>query len=224
METPPTIETRLPLAPQMEKGLRWSALRQLITGLAGTLGALAYTRMLQPEELGAFGLAMLVYNGLFLLIEVPIRDAVVYYPDEEGEHSSAAFWLLCGFSSAAVALVMLTAGELAGFYNSPTAAGLTRALAAAFLVRALAVVPGALLLKTFRFAVHEGIHTITSLMLFAGWVILAARGYGSWSLVLPIVVASIFWAAAAWLPPCWRSYPSPSRPDHWALMISAYSL
>ena len=199
------------LDPTVVRGLRWALVRQAITGLAGTAGVLAYTRLLQPEDLGAVALAFLVYNGLFLLVQAPIRDAVVYYQDREESHGSAAFWLLLGFSTAAVALVMATAGRLGRFYRSPAAAGLTRGMAVAFFFQAVAVVPAGLLLKRFRFAVHEGLQTVFILILLAGWVALARSGFGPWSLVLPQVAGAIFWAATTWIAAGFRPTLRPGR-------------
>lgn len=201
----------MPLGAEVERGLRWSALRELVTGLAGTLSVLAYTRMLLPEDIGAFGLAMLVYTGLYLLVEVPIRDAVVYFRDGEGAHESAAFWLLVGFTSGAVVLVLIFAETLAAFYASPVAAGLTRAMAVAFFLRALGVVPAAALLRRFRFAQREGLYIIYSLILFAGWVTLANLGFGPWSLVVPVLAASAYWALAMWVAARFRPLLRPGR-------------
>jgi len=193
------------------RGLRWALVRQAITGLASTAGVLAYTRLLQPEDLGAVALAFLVYNGLILLVQAPIRDAVVYYQEREQAHGSAAFWLLVGFSTAAGALVMATAGRLGRFYRSPDAAGLTRGMAVAFFFQAVAVVPAGLLLKRFRFAVHEGLQTVLILILLAGWVALARLGFGPWSLVLPQVAGAVFWAASAWIAAGFRPTLRPGR-------------
>ena len=205
----------------IESGLRWSALREIVTNLVGTLGALAYTRMLQPEDLGAFGLAFLVLSALTLLIEAPIRDAVVYFRQDEEEYGSAAFWLLSGFAGAAVVLVLVCAGWLAQFYASPQAAGLTRLLSFAALLQALAVVPAAFLLKRFRFAVRESLLTIQNLILFAGWVTLAALGYGPWSLAIPVVVGTAFWTAGVWLAAGFR--PALRVPRRFYLDILRYS-
>lgn len=184
---------------RIHHGLRWSFMRQAVTGLVGTVGALAYTHLLQPEDLGAVTLAFLVYNGLFLLVEAPIRDAVVYYRNREDAYSSAAFWLLLGFSTLAVVLVLSLAGLLGHFYNSAQATALARGMVLAFFFQALAVVPAAMLLKQFRFAVHESLQTIFNLGLLAGWVALAATGWGAWSLVLPQVAGGMFWAATTWI-------------------------
>ena len=68
---------------------------------------------------------------------------------------------LTAFTALAVALVMVFADTLGQFYESPSAAPLTRGVAVAFFFQALAVVPAAFLLKRFRFAVHESLQTIS---------------------------------------------------------------
>lgn len=195
----------------MHSGLRWAAMRQIVTGLAGTLGAVIYTHYIQPEDLGAYALAALVYSGLFLLVQAPFRDAVVYFQDREQDHTRAAFWLLAGFSGLAVIGVLVFAGPFAHLYHSPRTAGLTRAMAVVFLFQALAVVPAGLLLKRFRFALHEGLSTIAELMLLIGWVSLAMLGFGPWSLVAPYLVSSVFWAACTWSAARFRPWPAPDR-------------
>ncbi len=183
---------------RVERGLRWSVVRQIVNGLTGTLGALAYTRLLRPEDLGAFGLALLVYHGLLLLVEAPVRDAVIYYRDGQGQHERAAFWLLVAFSIPAVALVLALAQALVRFYQFSADANLVRVIALAFFFKALGVVPAALLLKRFQFALHEGMLMIADSILFVGWVTLAALGFGAWSLVTPVLLATFCWTVAVW--------------------------
>jgi PST family polysaccharide transporter len=199
-------------------------MRQIVTGLAGTVGALAYTRLLQPEDLGASALAFLVYTGLLLLIQIPIRDAVVYYQGREAGHDSAALWLLLAFSAAAVVLVMLLADLLGRFYDSPHAAGLTRGLSVAFVFQALAVVPAGLLLRRFRFAIHEGLQTVFILILFVGWIGLSASGFGPWSLVLPQIVGSAFWAISTWPAAGFRPILRPGREAYQDILRFSRSL
>ncbi len=186
-------------AKSVEKGLRWSVINQTITGVAGTLTVLAYSRLLTPENLGAFGISLLVFNGLFLLIEAPIRDAVVYYREDEQSHGTAAFWLLFGASSVGSILVLVLADGIAAFYHAPATAGLMRLIVIAFFFRALSVVPAAMLLKHLRFAAHEGLSLLTTLFLYASYVALAAFGWGAMSLVIPSVVASVLYCGLAWL-------------------------
>lgn len=194
-------------APAIHRGLRWVVVRQVVGGVSGTAGVLAYTRFLGPEDLGAATIAILVYNGLFLLVETPIRDALIYYREEEAEHSTAAFWLLLILCSAAGVLVLLLAGLIARAYGAPELAGLVRAITVAFFFNSLAVVPGALLLKRFRFAAHEGLRLVGDLVVLAGWVLLAAAGWGAWSLILPPVAAAALWATTSW----WAAGFRPAR-------------
>lgn len=210
--TPPPSESQTPaLDPKVESGLRWAMIRQIITIPVNSLGTVAYARYLQPEDLGAFGVAFLVYSGLFLLVQTPIRDAVIYYQEEEEAYASAAFWLLMGFSLVAITFVLLLADPLAEFYQLPVAAGLIRLITLHFFLQAIAVVPGALLLKRFRFALHEGLQAIELLILFAGWIILSAWGFGAWTLVIAPLMGSLFWAAGTWLTAGFRPTWQPKR-------------
>ncbi len=59
-------ETTVPVAPppvdvdaQSARGLRWSAVRQLVTNIVASAGGLVFLRLLRPEDLGAIGLALL---------------------------------------------------------------------------------------------------------------------------------------------------------------------
>lgn len=147
--------------------------------------------------LGAASLALLVYEGLYLLIRVPISHAVVYYQDED-EHPSAAFWLLLAFGLPAAALVIITAPLMGRFFNSPEAPALTRGIMITYIMLSLATVPGAILIKQMRFHLYEGFLTIYQCMGGIGWVVFSVLGFGAWSLILPSMFAAIFWVSALW--------------------------
>lgn len=198
------------LEPNIERGLRWTAIRQIVTSLAGTIGVLFYARFLTPGALGAASLALLVYEGLYLLIRVPISHAVVYYQDEE-EHPSAAFWLLMAFGIPAAVGVILLAPLLGRFYRSEEAAPLTQAIMVAYLMLSLATVPGAVLIKQMRFHLYEGFQTVYQLIGFAGWIVFSVLGFGAWSLILPSLFGAVFWVSATWAVTRFRPMLRPSR-------------
>jgi len=192
-ETTPTSEE---LSAAIESGMRWSVARQAITGVLGTLGAIVYTRLITPEDLGAVGLAILVYNALVLLISAPIRDAVVYHHQDV---SSAAFWIIFLLSVLGSLIVVGFAGQFGQFYQSELAVPLTRAIAAAAFFRAMDVVPAALLLKQMRFAELEVLRTVNFILLAIGWTVFALLGFGAWAVVLPHVITSFFLTTAIWI-------------------------
>jgi O-antigen/teichoic acid export membrane protein len=53
--------------------------------------------------------------------------------------------------------------------------------------------------------------TIAELILLVGWVTLSALGFGPWSLVVPYLVSSIFWAASTWIAARFRPWPAPEK-------------
>lgn len=196
------------LGSQIQSGMRWSVARQVVTGIIGTLGAVVYTRLITPEDLGAATLAILVFTALILLINAPIRDAIVYYQDETEEVASAAFWVLLVLSISACLLVLLLADAFAQFYESELAAPLTRAITLAAFLRALDVVPASVLIKQMQFQALELLRGANFILLAIGWVVFAVLGYGAWSLVLPqIVSASVITVATWWVARFWPKLP-----------------
>ncbi len=206
----PTNSQRRALDPDIERGLRWAAIRQIVTALASTVGVLFYARYLTPDALGAASLALLVYEGLYLLIHAPINHAVVYYQDE-AEHPSAAFWLLMAFGIPAALGMMFLAPVMGRFYRSEEAAPLTQAIMVAYIMLLLATVPGAVLIKQMRFHLYEGFQTIYHLVVFIGWVVFSVLGFGAWSLILPVLLGAIFWVGAVWAVTRFRPMLRPSR-------------
>lgn len=186
---------------RLNTGLRWAFVRQAVTGLAGTVGAALYTRFITQADLGAFNIAFLVFSALVLLVQAPIRDAIIYFQDEDSqlEITNAALWILTTFSVASTALVLLLAAPYAALFDIPQAAALTRLMAVAFVFQSLAVVPSALLLKRFRYAAREIYLILFSTVLLVGWGVMASNGYGALSLVVPQIAAAAVYAAACWL-------------------------
>lgn len=210
--------------PKIESGLRWSIMLQIISIPVNGLGAIVYTRFLQPEDLGAFGVAFLVYSGLLLLVQAPIRDAVIYYQKQEEAYASAAFWLLMGLSLVAGVCVIALAKPLSEFYKLPLAAGLIWIMTLRFFLQSIALVPSALLLKRFRFALHESLQAIELFILVTGYIVLSAWGFGAWGLAIASLIASIFWLGAIWLAVDFRPTWQVSREVYWHIFYFSRSI
>ena len=216
LNSPPSIPPTERFTPgvvdsSVERGLRWTTIRQVDTSLAGTVGVLFYARFLTPDALGAASLALLVYEGMYLLIRVPIGHAVIYYQEDEHQHASAAFWLLMGFSLTAIVLVVLFAPWMGQFYKSQLAGPLTQAVTLAFLFTSLAAVPNALLIKHMRFPASESLLTTFYLIQMIGWIVMSVLGYGAWSLIVPAIIAAAVWAVGAWIVTRFRPMLHPGR-------------
>lgn len=207
----PSAESRPEaITPEVQQGLRWTVFRQVVTSIVGAIGVLVYARYITPDSLGAASLALLVYEGLYRLIRVPISHAVVYF-QEETDHPSAAFWLLLAFGVPAALIVALAAPWMAQFYESPQAAPLTQVVMIAYLMLSLATVPAAILLKQMRFDLYEGFYTVYQLIAYIGWIVFSVAGWGAWSLILPSMIGSLFWVSATWWATRFRPQLRPSK-------------
>lgn len=203
----------MPLPSHIAHGLRWSVVRQLILARVGTAAVLAIARLLTPAQVGELNMATIVYSGLLLLVQAPLRDAVIFFQADEAESSSAIFALLVGAAVAAVGLVWASAEPLAAYYNFPQAAGLTRGMALVFVGQAAAVVPAALLLKRFLFKQHELWQVAAETVFTIVLIPLLWAGWGAWGVIVAYGASSAVWMMATW----WASGFRPQWPTRTAV-------
>lgn len=185
---------------RLAAGIRWSAIRQIALTVIGTAAVLTYTRQLGPERMGTFTFAIIFYSALLLLIQAPFRDAVVYF--QEKSYENAAFYWLMGLAVPAAALLILAAPWVGRFYDSPDSVIIIQGMAVVFVLRSLAEIPAAVLLKRFDFASHEGFQLVAdavfSLIVLAGLLIFNG---GLVVLVIAHLGAGITWLGLVW----WRT-------------------
>jgi O-antigen/teichoic acid export membrane protein len=207
-DTPPDAHL---LDQRVQEGLRWSAIRQVITSTVGMGAVLLYARFLTPDALGAAALALLVYSGLYQLVRAPFSHTVIYFQEDTNAHTSAAFWMLMTFSTIATIVVLIAAPLFGQFYESPLAVGLTRIVTVVFWLLSAASIPAALLVKQMRFKVYERLLMMLELGNSVGWIALSYLGFGAWSLILPGLFVAPFWLAGVWITSGFRPMRRVSR-------------
>lgn len=195
----------------IERGLRWAAIRQAILFIVGTAGILTYTRMLGPDGIGRFSLALIVYYLLRAIAQSPFRDAVIYYRRED--HAHATFICLIIFGGIAVTITVFAAPWIGLFYELPDSVPVIQAMCIAFFCYSLSVVPAALLLKKFKFAYHETLLALSEVVFTSVVIFLAWQGWDVWALVIAHISQAGFWAAAAW----WAAGYKPKWITEWAV-------
>ena len=192
----------------VERGLRWSTLRQTIVAIASVVSLVVLARLLTPADFGAAALAMVVLGGLRSLTDLGVQAAVIHYREDEDDYASVALWMNLALSLVAAVIVLALAGALGRFYDSPLAAGLTRVAVVSFIIESFAVAPLALIVKGLQFTLHETIQGVKSLIIMLGPLVMAVMGFGAWSLVVPYVIGAAVLCVLAWLVadfrPVWR--------------------
>jgi len=171
------------------------------------LAALAVlARRLEPADFGLAALAQVLLSFVVISQENGVATYVVYDRSEEREERlSSAFWLSLTLTLAQVGLLGLIAPFATRLFPSAALLPVLLPVAGTFVLRQLQTVPEAILRRSMEYRKLVARDTACDLLAALLSVVLALRGWGVWSLVLPHVaiepirLSLVFWLAG-WRP------------------------
>lgn len=169
--------------------LKWSYLGVLARIVLQFISQLALARILGPEVIGVFSMAILVVGIGGILVEMGLGAALVQRRDLTESEASRVFNLVVTVGLIAAAGSFLLAPHLGEFYGTTGLTDVLRGLAPVFLFQALSVVPIALLKRDLAFKAIQVIQTVSYAI---GYMLVgigaALAGAGVWSLVFAAAV------------------------------------
>lgn len=177
------------------------ALSRIIT--LGTYVAVA--SLIAPSDVGAFAAGSLVSGVGMLFVESGMLAAVIQWRgDDVDEAASTAFAanvvggvLLAGFAAATAPLVGF-------FFDSDLVRDIALVMAGTMLLRALMIVPEALLQRRFSFVRRVIVDPLGAAAFAAGTIIACASGMDAWGLVVGTYALCVVQVIAAWGFVRWR--------------------
>jgi O-antigen/teichoic acid export membrane protein len=185
---------------------------------------LVLVRLLTPKDFGLYAAGSLITGIGGLFAESGMLAALIKREDRLEEAASTAFVSLA-VSGVGLTLISLALAPLLGLvFHSAKVTGVTAALSAWLLIRALTIVPDALLQRRFSFLRRVIVDPLGVVAYAAAAIPLAAAGAGVWAMVFGAYASIIVEAASAWLASgfrprrhlvsfaMWRELASFSRP------------
>ncbi len=166
--------------------------------------SLILARLLTPEDFGTVALL-----GVFLALAGTFIDsgfslALIQRQSPTPEEISSVFYFNLIVSGVVAGLLSLAAPQIAAFYDSPLLRPLTYLLALSLVIGAFGTVPSALFSKALDFRRPCVISLISSGISGVVAIILAASGFGVWSLALQSLVGTILSTILLWQLSPWR--------------------
>ena len=163
---------------------------------------LAY--FLSQEEYGVAGYALVTIAFLDVLSDLGIGSALIYHRDSPAARDTA-FWIGLGISAVLFVGTWLIAPLIGLWFKDPRAIDVTRVLALNFPLSALGNIHDSLMSKELQFKrkfIPEFGRSISKGLIS---IILAAIGFGPWSLIFgqlggTLVSVVIFWIVLDWRP------------------------
>lgn len=162
-------------------------------------------RLLGPEEFGLVALAgMLVYIAQDVLRQA-VSNTLVQRQRADPQHFTAAFWMVVAVILFTATGFILLADTIAAVFREPLLADLIPWICLVLVLTGLDVVPEAKLMRDLRFQPLALRSILSAALGGAVAILLAAQGYGVWSLIAQQLVSAatglavILWSAR-WLP------------------------
>lgn len=168
------------------------------------LTLLALARLLSPADFGLAAMAMACVAFMQMLSELGLGSAVVQSRELTSRQLSSVFWLAVGFGNLCYAALFLGAPLVASALEAPELVATLRVLGAGLVVAALGSMPIGLLTRRLAFKQVAMVELASVVVSSICMLLMAAQGYGVWSLIVGLVAKLAVQTAAAWCLEPWR--------------------
>ncbi|HET9052116.1 MAG TPA: oligosaccharide flippase family protein [Candidatus Dormibacteraeota bacterium] len=166
----------------MRSGLTWSFGGNLLGRLGGLLASVVVARLLSPDDLGVYAVALIVQLLLLGVTEGGLASTITRWPGSLDRVAPTAVTLIFSTSVAVYAVLFATAPWVASVFSAPNATGVIRLLGVGVIIDGAFLVPTVVLTRSFRQDRRTaadlsgfGVSTVVT-------IVLAAHGLGAWSL------------------------------------------
>ena len=199
-----SLEREVSLAAETGKGAVWLGGARITLQIFQFLISIVTARLLLPSQFGQAAIVVSITGFAQIFTDLGLTASVVQARRLTEEYLASAFWLNFGSGLALTALFAGIAAPVAAIYGKPQLTGLILVASSNFILSNGAV-QTALLERTFHFRRIAIIETAAYSVGAVAVPILAALGFGSYSLVVstPIIslllTAMLFWRVR-WLP------------------------
>ena len=181
------------LVADVKKGSMWAGASTLILRLSNIVLMAVVARIVAPDELGVFALAVTAHAILISIAELGVASAIARTDLDIDEIAPTVVSVSVTTSLFLAGLMALFAGPIAGFVGSPAAEGPIRILAVSVALIGPVAVPGAQLQSTFRQDIVFRANMISFIPGGAVLILVALGGDGAaafaWSRVVGQLVA-----------------------------------
>jgi O-antigen/teichoic acid export membrane protein len=188
------------LRTQVSHGVRWGVIASTATQVGRFAFVAALMRLLGPENFGIVAQATVYITITYIFLHLGTAATIIQRPHLERTEVGSAWWINVVLGSVLAGLTIVAAPLLASFFRTEQLTLVLRVLSICFVLKAMAVVPMALLYRGMRFR-SLGIAEISSTLLGGALaVVAAANGAGYWALVVQtLAMDAIYLTALVWI-------------------------
>ncbi len=192
------------LRARLFSGLRWKVGSQTLQQVLNLGSAVVMARLLSPEDFGLLSMASVFTGIVYVVLDLGLGAALVQRKTLEPEQISSVFWMNIAVGLSLSLLGILLSWPIANFYQTPAVQLVISALACCFFIAALGSTQEALLTRQMHFRALEFRRMFSHLVGIGISLLMAWMGWGVWSLVGRIAIASLVGTLLLWHVSSWR--------------------
>ena len=162
------------------------------------------TRVLMPEEFGAFGIIVAITVFAWVVLDFGFRSAVVQTESVSQTQLSTVFFTNLAIGVGLMILLIIAGPIVERFYQIPNLALYFIGISPVFLMNGLLVVPSALVQRDLKLKQMSIFTVVGSVISGAISVALAFKGFGVWSLIVSNVASTLTTLVACYAISRWR--------------------
>lgn len=189
---------------QIIRGVAWQGGATVVARFSRSLAMLVLGGLLSPAEFGSFAAIYVVVDGLHLIQELGLPQALVVRRERIEESANSTFLLALALGVVFASVGWLVAPAVASFYGDPALVAPFRVLSLVLLLHAPRVVPLRLFERDLDFKRKFGPTALGAAGYIVASVAAASFRAGVWSLVIGVLTASAIETIAFWLQSSWR--------------------
>jgi O-antigen/teichoic acid export membrane protein len=180
-------------------GFIWMLIQTLVTKGTGMLGQIALAWYLSPHDFKLVGLTYAVSSFPNLIRDAGLQTILVQRQRHLNRWIGPVFWMSFVLGLAAAGVLVAIAPLAARMYGQAQLTGLINVVAVGSLVSAMGTVPSAIVQIQLRFRLQAVLSLISALLMTAMSVVMAYRGWGAYSYIIPMALTNGLRSAALWV-------------------------
>jgi O-antigen/teichoic acid export membrane protein len=181
-------------------GVRWSLLATVAT-LAGRMAfVVVLMRMLGPENFGIVGQATVYVTIAYIFLNFGLPVTIIQRRRLVAEDIGTAMTFTIVGGLVVGAATCIGAPWIADFFQTPELTAVMRVLSISLVLKAVAVVPAAMLAREMRFKALAGAEIVSTVVSGGIAIFAAVNGAGYWALVIQMLVLDVIYLAMTLAP------------------------
>jgi len=185
-------------------GVIWNAIELFSGKFIQILITIILARILIPADFGTIALLIIFTELSKVLLDSGFSQALIRKENVTEKDYNAVFYFNIVTSIILYAILYVLSPFISDFYNYPELTNISRIVFLTIIINSFGIVQNAIVIRDMNFKILAKRTILTNFLAGLIAIYLANNGFGVWSLVVQIVVASFLRVALLWIASTWK--------------------